>query len=60
MNVQISDLYAVAYMNGLTGKIDVYSKLFDNKEEAQKLADEFKGVVKTVLYSGSLKVTYQS
>lgn len=55
MIVQITDLYAVAYINSIDGKINVYSNLFDDKEKAQKLADEVKGVVEPVFYSGKPK-----
>lgn len=51
MEISIGPLLAVAYINGLTGKIEVYSKLFEKREEAQRLADEIGGVVQTVFFS---------
>ncbi len=51
MTISISNLWAVAYMNHLTQKITVYSKLFDSYEEAQALAKELNGVVQIVHYS---------
>ena len=54
MLVQISDLYAVAYTSILNDKIAIYPKLFDNKEKAQELADEVKGVVNPVYFSGEI------
>lgn len=51
MIISISNLWAVAYKNNITGKINIYSKLFDKEEEAQNLAKEVGGVVKSVHYS---------
>ena len=51
MIISISNLWAVAYINNLTGKINIYSKLFDREEEAQALAKEMRGVVQPVHYS---------
>lgn len=51
MFISIGDLWAVAYLNHITGKIAVYSKLFDREEEAQELAKELNGVVQIVHYS---------
>ena len=50
MIISISNIWAVAYINNLTGKININSKLFDNKEEAQALAKEMRGVVQSVHY----------
>ena len=51
MIISISNLWAVAYINNLTGEINIYSKLFDKEEEAQTLAKELGGVVQPVHYS---------
>lgn len=51
MIVSISNLWAVAYTNNLTGKINIYSKLFDKEDEAKDLAKELNGVVQSVFYS---------
>ena len=41
MQVSIYNLWAVAYVNGLTNKIVVHSKLFASKEEADNYGKEF-------------------
>jgi hypothetical protein len=51
MIISIGNLWAVAYINNLTGKINIHSKLFDKEEEAQTLAKELGGVVQPVHYS---------
>ena len=50
MEISIGPLWAVAYMNNLTKKINVYPKLFESREEAQRLADEIGGEVETVFF----------
>jgi len=51
MIVSISNLWAVAYTNNVTGNINIYSRLFDKEDEAQALAKELNGVVQSVHYS---------
>ena len=41
MQVSISNLWAVAYINTLSNKIVVHSKLFASKEEADNFAKDF-------------------
>jgi hypothetical protein len=48
MDISIGPMWAVAYTNNLTNKIEVYSKLFEKREEAQAVADDLRGVVQTV------------
>lgn len=40
MEISISNMWAVAYFNHLTGKIVVHSKLFASKEEADAFGKE--------------------
>jgi len=39
MKLEISGLYAIAYINGLSGKINICSKLCTSREEAQETID---------------------
>ncbi len=48
MEVKISGIYAVAYYNNLSKKIDIYPKLFIDKEEATKFAKDNNGVIQSV------------
>lgn len=43
MEISISSMWAVAYMNNLTNKIDIYSKLFSTKEEAESFGKKHCG-----------------
>lgn len=43
MEISISNMWAVAYMNTVTKKIDVHSKLFSSKEEAESFGKEYCG-----------------
>jgi hypothetical protein len=43
MEISINNLWAVAYMNNLTNKIVVHSKLFSTKEEAESFGKEHCG-----------------
>lgn len=41
MRISIGTMWAVAYMNGLTNKIAVHSKLFSTKEEAESFGKDY-------------------
>lgn len=43
MEISISNMWAVAYINNLTNKIVVHSKLFNTKEEAESFGKEYLG-----------------
>lgn len=43
MEISISNMWAVAYMNTLTNKIVVHSKLFSTKEEAESFGKNYCG-----------------
>jgi hypothetical protein len=51
MTVAINDLYCVVYFNHLKNEVQAYSKLFDNLEQAQAMAEEVNGNVQRVFYS---------
>jgi len=41
MKISINGMWAVAYLNSLTNKIAVHSKLFSTKEEAESFGKEY-------------------
>jgi len=41
MNIAINDLWVLVTQSGLTGKIEIYPRIFIDKEEADRLAKEF-------------------
>ena len=43
MKISIGTMWAVAYMNNLTNKIAVHSKLFSTKEEAESFGKKHCG-----------------
>ena len=54
MKISIGTMWAVAYMNNLTNKIDVRSKLYSTKEEAESFGKEHCGnqyVVSAVFFN---------
>ena len=41
MKISIGTMWAVAYMNSLTNKIAVHSKLFSTRKEAESFGEDY-------------------